>query len=105
MTETAIENMTPQHCPAGQHPDWASDTENTLACPWCEIDRLRREARENDRALSQTIDERDSAQDMADKLAYAIAPLEVIGEHSSGNCPWENALEEVHRLRDSAPSA
>lgn len=38
------------------------------------------------------IDQRD-AQDWADKLAYAIAPQSVIGEHSNSNNPWANALE------------
>lgn len=48
--------------------------------------------------LSETIDERDRAQTAADKLAYAIAPIEAIGEHFSGNDPWANALDEIDRL-------
>lgn len=38
--------------------------------------------------------ERDAAEEMCDKLAARIAELEGldIGEHSSGNCPWTNAL-------------
>lgn len=39
------------------------------------------------------IDERDRIEEWADKLAYAIAPQSVIGEHSSANNPWANALE------------
>jgi hypothetical protein len=58
-----------------------------------------------DRALGETIDDRDRLHEIADKLAYAVAPIEVIGEHSSMNCPWTNAYElitskaEVDRLR------
>ncbi|PWK81663.1 hypothetical protein C8D88_11674 [Lentzea atacamensis] len=43
--------------------------------------------------VGDLIDERDSAEEWADKLAYAIAPVEVIGEHSNANNPWANALE------------
>lgn len=62
-------------------------------------------ARELDRALGETIDDRDRTEEAADKLAYAVAPIEVIGEHSSMNCPWQNALDlitpmaEVDQLR------
>ena len=58
-----------------------------------------------DRALGETIDDRDQAHEIADKLAYTVAPEEVIGEHSSMNCPWANALDlitpaaEVDKLR------
>ncbi|MFD8839811.1 hypothetical protein [Streptomyces griseofuscus] len=67
--------------------------------------RLRAQVEQLDRMLSETIDDRDRIHDMADKLAYAVAPEEVIGEHSSMNCPWENALDlitpmaEVDKLR------
>ncbi len=44
-------------------------------------------------ALSEGIDERDDYRDWADKLAYSIAPIEVIGERSNCNNPWANALE------------
>lgn len=43
--------------------------------------------------LLEVIDERDRAEDWADKLAAALAPADVIGEHSSGNNPWANALQ------------
>ncbi|MFK0179012.1 hypothetical protein ACIQVR_23955 [Streptomyces xanthochromogenes] len=48
-----------------------------------------------DRDMLQLIDERDHREEVADKLAYAVAPEEVIGEHSSMNCPWENAFELI----------
>ena len=46
-----------------------------------------------ERDMLELIDQRDRAEDAADALAYAIAPMDVIGEHSSGNDPWANALE------------
>lgn len=58
-----------------------------------EIDRLRESLAKEERDQGQLIDERDQAQKAADDLAYAIAPIEVIGEHSGGNCPWTNAYE------------
>ncbi|MFK0222845.1 hypothetical protein ACIQWN_32215 [Streptomyces vinaceus] len=58
-------------------------------------ERLRIDAADVNRALNETLRERDFMHHMADRLAYAVAPIEVIGEHSSGNCPWENALDHV----------
>lgn len=43
--------------------------------------------------------ERDALEGVADSLAYAIAPVEVIGEHSSSNNPWANALEIAREKR------
>lgn len=45
--------------------------------------------------LDQIMKERDEAEEMADKLAYAIAPVEIIGEHSNCNNPHVNALEQI----------
>lgn len=58
-----------------------------------EVHRLRKAARDYDRSLDEVIGERDYAQSMADKLAAAIAPEDVLGEHSDGNFPWQNALD------------
>lgn len=60
---------------------------------------------EHERVLTQVIEERDAYHDWADKLAYAIAPQEWIGEHSSANSPWENALEYAHDPRACLPVA
>jgi hypothetical protein len=66
---------------------------------------LTSEREKNERDQSDLIDERDVLQDWLDKFAQAVAPEEVIGEHSSGNNPWANAFElvtpaaEVKRLR------
>ncbi len=46
----------------------------------------------DDKSILALIDERDYAQGMADKLAYAIGG-DAIGEHSNLNRPWANALE------------
>lgn len=70
-----------------------------------EVRRLRAVNAQLDGALGETIDDRDQAHEILDKLAYAVAPIEVIGEHSSMNCPWTNALDlitpaaEVDKLR------
>lgn len=59
-----------------------------------EIERL-------DRALDETLKERDDVIDIADRLAFALGGAEV-GEHSNANDPWENALEIGSRDRDAA---
>lgn len=55
----------------------------------------QQDARPTDDALwDQTLRERDDYHDMADQLAAQIAAItgEEIGEHSSANCPWRNAM-------------
>ena len=56
-------------------------------------DRLEREARED-----TTIEERDRYHEMADSLALAISNhfRVEIGEHSSMNCPWTEALNVMN---------
>lgn len=55
----------------------------------------------HEREMLEVIDQRDKYHDEADKLANAIAEYfdADIGEHSSANCPWENALEEIQARR------
>ena len=48
---------------------------------------------EEEHGSSQLIDQRDRAEDMADKLAERLAAGRDIGEHSSDNNPWQNALD------------
>lgn len=50
--------------------------------------------------VQEAINQRDDAQDWADRLAEAIAAHfgEDIGEHSSLNNPWQNALESIPAL-------
>lgn len=75
-----------------------------------ERDEWHRNFESEERAHGRAIGERDRAEEAADALAYAIAPTEVIGEHSNMNDPWSNALAalegerrehqaEVERLR------
>lgn len=61
------------------------------------LGRIQAEFRKADIAESLLMKERDHANDMADKLAAKIAERDKleIGEHSSGNCPWQNALDGV----------
>jgi hypothetical protein len=48
---------------------------------------------DHEREVMAAIEERDALHDVADALAAAIAPPEVLGEHSSTNDPWQNALD------------
>ena len=48
---------------------------------------------EEEHGSSQLIDQRDRAEGMADKLAEHLAAGRDIGEHSSDNNPWQNALD------------
>jgi hypothetical protein len=49
----------------------------------------------------QIIKERDYFEEWADKLAYAIAPVEIIGEHSNVNNPYQNALEYLEGKKET----
>ena len=60
-----------------------------------EVEWLRQELAEERRLHGVTIDQRDHAQDMADRLAAALAPNDVLGEHTSSNDPWQNALDHA----------
>lgn len=48
-----------------------------------------------ERAHGNTIDQRDRCEEVADELSARIASITGvdIGEHSSANCPWQNAIE------------
>jgi len=54
-----------------------------------------------DRALGEAIDQRDRYHEMADELAAHIASITGvdIGEHSSANCPWQNAIEAAEEYK------
>jgi hypothetical protein len=54
---------------------------------------------QHEREMLELIEQRDRAEDWADRLAAALAPPDVLGEHSSGNDPWRNALDYADRLR------
>ncbi len=61
-----------------------------VGCPGCLIDQL-------DAALDRVMAQRDQYHEVADRLAEAIAThmREDIGEHSSANDPWANALQLI----------
>lgn len=71
-----------------------------------EVARLRAEANREEAAQLQVLEQRDRAEEWADKLAFALGG-EAIGEHSTMNNPWQNALDnptvdaEVARLREA----
>jgi hypothetical protein len=54
-----------------------------------------------DRALGEAIDQRDSYHEVADDLAGHIAAITGvdIGDHSSANCPWQNAIEAAEEYK------
>ncbi|MEV4383786.1 hypothetical protein, partial [Streptosporangium sp. NPDC049644] len=64
-----------------------------------------------ERDSDQVLKERDDYHDLLDRFAYSVAPVEVIGEHSSANDPWANALEivtpaaEVDRITSACMAA
>jgi hypothetical protein len=108
--ELALRNLRQQA--EGKHPmdcSWPPSQHG----PWA-VDRLRevlhrrftKPHADDERALADTLKERDNYCKWADKLADAIAEhfgIE-IGEHSAGfeaNNPWANALEHI----ENAPRA
>jgi hypothetical protein len=75
---------------------WPSMHDRAVFAALLERARAAERARdEEERAHLETIDQRDRAEDAADRLAYAIAPMEEIGEHSNLNDPWQNALDAL----------
>jgi hypothetical protein len=48
---------------------------------------------DHERQILEVINERDHAIDMADRIAEAFVPADVLGEHSNINDPWQNALD------------
>ncbi len=69
-----------------------------------DLDTVLRDLRRERSGHIGTMAERDHAQGSADKLAYAIAPVEIIGEHSSGNDPWANALDVLAERALATPA-
>ncbi|MEU5036616.1 hypothetical protein AB0G48_21055 [Streptomyces rubiginosohelvolus] len=60
-----------------------------------ELAALRQQHNKLDRTLDEVMAERDAHHEALDRFALAVAPEEIIGEHSSGNNPWANAFELV----------
>ncbi|WP_414611801.1 hypothetical protein [Stenotrophomonas muris] len=54
-----------------------------------------------ERSHSETIDQRDRCEEVADELADHIARITGVatGEHSSANCPWQNAIDAAEEYK------
>jgi chromosome segregation ATPase len=83
--------------------DWQADM---LANAGEEISRLRAKLTEAEAEVKRLVDQRDLAEDWADKLAYAVGSVEEIGEYSNMNNPWAKAYElidaKLARIRELA---
>ncbi len=65
-----------------------------------ERDKLAKDLRYEESAHEDTIRHRDFCEEWADKLANAVAGVEVIGEHSNLNNPWEQAYDVMRSLEE-----
>lgn len=100
-------------------PDELAELRESMAEGWCpcktaddmasrmlaHIDAQAAEIRRAEADALVDIDQRDRAELWADRLAGAVGGIDLIGEHSNANCPWENAYDlitphaEVVKLR------
>lgn len=71
-----------------------------------ELERVRAALEEEEHSHAKTIDDRDSYHDQADALAMAISELTGvdIGEHSSANNPWAEALVAIDEYKAALAS-
>jgi hypothetical protein len=62
---------------------------------------------EHERQILEVIDQRDRNEETANELAAAIATLTNtdIGEHSSMNCPWRNAIQAAEEYKPPVSTA
>jgi DNA repair exonuclease SbcCD ATPase subunit len=65
-----------------------------------EVKRLTARVKDLELSEDDAISDRDEYQKVLDEFAYRVAPESVIGEHSSGNDPWTNALELLTSAAD-----
>jgi hypothetical protein len=77
-----------------EHPDLIGVTHFDAVLATLEAERQKAE-----REAIELIEERDNLMDRLDVMANAIAPMEVIGEHSNLNDPWANAVEALDAER------
>lgn len=77
-------------------------TDKIMAIFAREQEEIVKENKQLDMHLDQALEERDSAEEWADKFAYTIgAKLGIdVGEHSSMNSPWVNAYEALDDLTE-----
>jgi hypothetical protein len=64
-----------------------------------EIAGLKAKLAEAERAVDETLKERDDLHDLLDEFAACVASEDVIGEHTNANNPWRNAMAMVDTLR------
>lgn len=71
-----------------------------------ELERVRAALEEEEHSHAKTADDRDSYHDQADALAMAISELTGvdIGEHSSANNPWAEALVAIDEYKAALAS-
>jgi hypothetical protein len=74
------------------------EAEATVARLTEEIERERRDS-------IHELETRDLFHEWADKLAYALFDVSDIGEHSSGNNPWAQALERLEDIGEQLEQA
>lgn len=73
---------------------------NTRVDAAAELERLRKTNADLDEGITEVIRERDAREELLDQFAGLVAPVAVIGEHSSGNDPWANAMDLVTPAED-----
>ena len=100
------ESMLCPPCAARAGGDGASagDPAKVFRCPTCG-DRWWESTPAAEQATMDALREVEKLTDVADRLAAAIAPPEVLGEHSSANDPWRNALDHAALRPAPAPLA
>lgn len=83
------------------------DHQHALSSPRQEVDGPSITYDEHERQILQVIDQRDQYHEVADDLAAAIAILTNtdIGEHSSMNCPWQNAIQAAEEYKPPVSTA
>lgn len=91
--------MNPRNIAASSRPDGYTDTP-LYRHPAQAVDHQAALLAE-ERAHGETIDQRDRCEEVADELADHIARITGvdIGEHSSANSPWQNAIEAAEEYK------
>lgn len=91
--------LNPRNIAASSRPDGYTDTP-LYRHPAQAVDHQAALLAE-ERAHGDTIDQRDRCEEVADELADHIARITGvdIGEHSSANCPWQNAIEAAEEYK------
>ncbi|MGW1533912.1 hypothetical protein [Streptomyces aureus] len=90
-TELAeYEPLSPQQCLAGKHADWLVDSEYAHACPWCQIEQQKADARVQ------------AIRDLADKAAPQRPEISFFGDHGQQVGAWMRKQAEYEQQRLAA---